>query len=73
MSMFKDVRLSQALYEAFMNPYKIQSDFAREFSAEVAALASMGYISTYEGPQMFGRKWRVTGLGLDKLRKLGAL
>lgn len=73
MSMFRDDLLKEVLYEAFKNPFKLQSDFAREFSQEVAALASMGYISTYEGPQQFGKKWRVTGIGLDKLRKLGAL
>lgn len=71
--MFKDTLLPHVLYEAYIAPFKLQSDFAREFSQEVAALACMGYISTLEGPCQYGRKWRVTGIGLEKLRKLGAL
>lgn len=71
--MFKEDLLKEVLQEAFKNPFKLQSDFAREFSQEVGALASMGFISTLEGPREYGRKWRVTGIGLDKLRKLGAL
>lgn len=71
--MFKNDNLKEVLFEAFMNPFKLQSDFSRVYSQEVAALSSMGYISTYEGPRQFGNKWRVTGIGLDKLRKLGAL
>jgi hypothetical protein len=61
------------LHEAYLHPFKLQSDFARGYAQEVAALASMGYITTYEQPRQFGNKWRITGIGLDKLRKLGAL
>lgn len=71
--MFKDTLLPQVLFEAYKSPFKLQSDFAREFAHEVSALACMGYISTLEGPAQYGRKWRVTGIGLDKLKKLGAL
>lgn len=71
--MFKDTKLKEVLHKTFMFPFKLQSDFARDNAQEVAALASMGYISTYEGPMQFGNKWRVTGIGLDKLRKLGAM
>lgn len=71
--MFKDTNLGLVLLEAFLAPFKIQSDFAREFAQEVACLACLGYISTQEGPQQFGRKWRITGTGLDKLRTLGVL
>lgn len=71
--MFKDDLLADVLLYAFITPFKVQSDFARQYAQEVACLASLGFISTQEGPQEFGRKWRITGIGLDKLRKLGAL
>lgn len=71
--MFKDDPLVDVLLAAFISPFKIQSDFARLYAQEVAALACQGFISTQEGPQQFGRKWRITGIGLDRLRKLGAL
>lgn len=65
--------LKLVLHTAYLHPFKLQSDFARDNAQEVAALASMGFISTYEAPKQFGNKWRVTGIGLDKLRQLGAL
>lgn len=71
--MFKDGKLKETLHRVFMFPCKLQSDFARDNAQEIAALASMGYISTYELPQQFGNKWRVTGIGLDKLKKLGLM
>ncbi|QDB71008.1 hypothetical protein bb8_p33 [Bordetella phage vB_BbrP_BB8] len=71
--MFKDDLLAEVLLAAFLSPFKLQSDFAREYAQEVAALACMGFISTQEGPQEYGRKWRITGLGIDKLRDLGVL
>lgn len=71
--MFKDDLLAEVLRIAFISPFKLQSDFARMYAQEVACLACLGYISTQEGPQQFGRKWRVTGIGLEKLRKLGVL
>ena len=71
--MFKDDFLAYVLLAAYISPFKLQSDFAREFSQEVACLACLGLISTQEAPQQFGRKWRVTGVGLEKLRKLGVL
>ncbi|WEM05519.1 hypothetical protein HJJEPNFP_00019 [Ralstonia phage BOESR1] len=71
--MFKDDFLKEVLIVAFLDPFKIQSDFARLRSQEVAALASLGFISTLEAPGVYGRKWRITGVGIDKLRDLGAL
>lgn len=71
--MFKNDNLGLVLLEAFLAPFKIQSDFAREHAQEVGALACMGLISTQEGPQQYGRKWRITGTGLDKLRSLSVL
>lgn len=71
--MFKDDLLKEVLIEAYLSPFKLQSDFAREFAQEVACLASQGFISTLEGPGMYGRKWRITGIGLDMLRRLEVL
>jgi len=71
--LFKEDLLAEVLLTAFLSPFKLQSDFARESAQEVAALACMGLISTQEGPQQYGRKWRITGTGLDKLRELGVL
>lgn len=72
-NVFKDTLLQEVLLETYKNPFKLQSDFAREFAQEVAALACAGYITTLEGPAQYGRKWRITGIGIEKLRKLGAL
>ena len=71
--MFKDDFLADVLLAAFISPFKLQSDFARHFDQEVACLACMGLISTQQGPLQFGRKWRITGTGIDKLRKLKLL
>ncbi|QBE66849.1 hypothetical protein [Pseudoduganella lutea] len=71
--MFNNTKLKEVLHRTYLAPYKLQSDYARDNAQEVAALASMGYITTYELPRQFGNKWRITGIGLEKLRKLGAL
>jgi len=71
--MFKNQRLKEVLKQAYLFPFKLQSDYARDNAMEVAALASAGYISTHMGPGQFGNKWRVTGIGLEKLQKLGLL
>jgi len=65
--------LNIALREAYRDPYKTQSNFAREFAQEVGALASMGLITTAEAPGQFGKKWRITGIGLEHLKKGGLL
>ncbi|AAN67887.1 MULTISPECIES: hypothetical protein [Pseudomonas] len=67
--MTKDPVLLEVLYEAFKSPFKIQSDFARFEAQAVASLASLGLLSTLEGHGQYGRKWRVTGTGLDLLRE----
>jgi len=71
--MFKDDRLKEVLQAIYHTPQKLQSDFARSNAHEVACLASLGFITTHEGPKQFGRKWRITGIGLDKLRSLRIL
>lgn len=66
-------QLAEILRHIFLSPIKVQSDAARLYAQEVACLASLGLISTQEGPAQFGRTWRVTGIGLDRLRELGLI
>lgn len=63
----------QVLKRVFHKPMHLQADFAREYTTEVAALASQGLISTACGPNRFDNKWRITGMGLEALRDEGVL
>jgi hypothetical protein len=63
--------MERVLHEAYLRPFKVQSDFAREFAQEVGALSSMGYITTAEAPGFYGRTWRCTGYGMEHLREGG--
>lgn len=65
--------MTTVLQTAYHHAFKIQSDFAREFAQEVAALCSMGLITTLESPGQYGRRWRVTAMGIDALKKGGLL
>lgn len=49
----------------------IQSNFARENAKVVAALASLGYLSTKEEADTFSNTWRPTFAGLLKLTEKG--
>lgn len=46
--------------------WTLQSDDSRCFANEIAAAASMGYISTevVYGSRVFGRRWKITVRGL---------
>lgn len=61
------------LHHIYLQPTFIQSNFARENAKVVCALASLGLISTKEGPQEFGKVWRVTPFGLEILKDFGKL
>lgn len=51
-----------------------QSNFARENAVEVAALASLGRITTRKGDtEVFGNVWRITSDGLLRLTEKGLL
>lgn len=65
--------LYQTLYRTFTSPYSVSSDFARAKSQEVAALASLGLITTKVGKQSYGRIWRITEEGIETLRLEGFL
>jgi hypothetical protein len=68
---------NQSLYEvlwyAYLKTFSISSDYARYKAQEIAALASMGLISTRCGPRKYGRTWRVTEEGIETLRIEGYL
>ena len=66
-------RIYNVVHEAYLNQFAVSSNFAREHSQEVASAASIGLISTLEAPMVFGRHWRVTGVGLQFIRNGGHL
>ncbi len=61
------------LKRIYVKPLHLQADLAREEAMTIAALASLGYISSICGPNMFDNKWRCTGVGIEALREDGAL
>jgi hypothetical protein len=65
--------LYQTLYRAYQLPFSVSSDFSRYRSQEVAALASMGLLSTRIAPKEYGRMWRITEDGIETLRLEGYL
>lgn len=66
-------RLYEVLRSAYLKTFSVSSDFARYHSQEIAALASMGLVSTRCGPKAYGRIWRVTEEGIETLRLEGLL
>ena len=59
------------LLKAWKGGFTVQSNFSRDHCQEVAALASMGYITTQESPGLWGRTWRITKSGLEILNLEG--
>jgi hypothetical protein len=45
----------------------LQSDFARRYDQQIAALASLGFITSQEQGLVFGRMWRITLSGMEHL------
>jgi hypothetical protein len=66
-------RLYKVVHEAYLHQFLVQSNYARAHAKEVAAAASIGLISTLEAPMVYGRSWRVTGVGLQFIRNGGHL
>lgn len=65
--------MNDILLRVYRSGLSLQSDFVRSFDQEIAALASLGLISTKEAPHTFGRVWRITEEGLRLLREEGFL
>lgn len=66
--------LAEILRDIWEAPQTVSSNFAREFAAEVAFLASLGYISTIHPSIALAdaapsRCWRITASGLHSLRE----
>jgi len=64
---------NQILLTAYRQGISLQSNIAREFDQEIAALASLGLITTKDAPHSYGRIWRITEEGLGLLREEGYL
>lgn len=65
--------IGKVLHKVFTSGVSLQSDYAREFDQEIAALASLGMITTKLAPHTYGRVWRITEEGLGLLREEGYL
>lgn len=65
--------LNQVLHRVYRKGLPLQSDFARQHDQEIAALASLGLITTKEAPHQYGRTWRITGEGLVFLKEEGCI
>ena len=65
--------LYPVVHEAYLNQFAVSSNYARKHAQQVAAAASIGLISTLEAPMLFGKHWRVTGVGLQFIRNGGHL
>lgn len=55
------------LHRAYMQPFSIQSNYARANAYHVAELASRGLITTQIWSNEFGKHWRVSTAGLALL------
>lgn len=69
----QEVDLYTVLHRIYLQGVTVQSNFARANMEEVAALASLGLISTKIGPRTFGKVWRITEAGIETLRFEGRL
>lgn len=65
--------LNDVLHRVYRKGLPLQADFSRTHAQEIAALASLGFISTKEAPHFYGRTWRITKEGLTFLKDEGYL
>jgi hypothetical protein len=61
--------LTEILHQVYLRLPTVQSNFSREFAQEIAALASLGMITTVEARRDFGRTWRITSEGYELLKE----
>jgi hypothetical protein len=61
------------LYALYLAPRTVQSDFARQWAEQLAALASQSLITTKEAKDTYGRLWRITPVGQNQLIAHGLL
>jgi hypothetical protein len=65
--------LYQVLHRAYLQPFSLASNYCRHHIQEVAALASMGLLTTQVSPTSYGRQWRITPEGIETLHIEGYL
>ncbi len=69
-------KLNNVLHRAYTHSFSIQSNYARRYAQEVAALASLGMITTQvvrgQTP-VFGKLWRVSKSGMAFLSEEGVV
>jgi len=67
-------KINEVLFKSYTSGFAVQSNYARRYAQEVAALASMNMITTKvtrgSAPQ-FGRMWRITLDGMKFLSEEG--
>lgn len=67
LEVLQDLRV--VVEEAQVRPFTVQSDFARGRAIVVALAASLGYITTLQSRDTYGKRWMVTGKGMTMLEK----
>lgn len=65
-------RIITVVKRAHERPFKLKSQFARDYTHEVATAASLGWISTINFGEtvVFSDRWSVTRAGLKRLELL---
>jgi hypothetical protein len=64
---------NEILHRVYKDGLSLQSDYSRRYDQEIAAMASLGLITTKIAPHQYGRIWRITEEGLGLLREEGYL
>jgi hypothetical protein len=67
-------KLNDVLFRSYTHGFAVSSNYARRYSQEVAALGSMGLITTKVvrgSSPVFGRIWRITLDGMKFLSDEG--
>lgn len=59
------------LQRAYIEPFTVQSNYARENAVCVAELASRGLLTTHAGHGTYSKHWRVTQAGRALLEYTG--
>lgn len=57
--------IDTVLIKAYHGGFRVQSNFARSHATEVAACASLGFITTKITSTTFGTTWYITKQGLE--------
>lgn len=65
--------LYQTLRHVYLHPVSVSSDFSRYHAQQIAALASLGLVSSRVGRREFGKVWRITEEGMETLQIEGFL